>query len=167
MNKWFTFDLWSNPYRTWWKVRKYFKRPKMSLHLFGPKKLGWTIPYTSVRCAGKILTIFCSDVLWVNKDNSPRHERDPYIWVCFFNKFGFSIQFKIKFKDYTGKICDGGMYYWEYLLDYLYYQKDLTKMDVWTRYIQDDEKYTIPTRRFSLTTNGLDKYLEDYRNSLK
>lgn len=125
--------------------------PKPRLHLF--KNIIYNCPYASYNRVGKIIDIWSSDVMWKDKYDSPRHERDPFIWICFFKTFGFSINFKINYVDEEGKICDGGMYYWEYLLDFLYYRKDLTKWDKWENYYT---KTITPTPKFSLKKEWLD-----------
>lgn len=132
-----------NPLRTWWKARKYFRRPKIEFHFF--KDIAYNCPFATFNNVAKIIEIRSVDVQWKDKYNEPRHETDPYIWVCFFRKFGFSINFKIYFNE-DGKKQDGGMYYWEYLLDFLYYRKDINKVDEWKRM----DGTIVPTKEFSL-----------------
>jgi hypothetical protein len=113
-----------NPLATWWKARKYFKRPKISIHFFS--KIRYNCPYINSKYVGKILEISIHDLMWKDKFNSPRHERNPYIWVCFFRKFGFSINFDVYYKDEFGIKQNGDTYYWEYLLEWLYYKEKKT-----------------------------------------
>lgn len=149
MNDLFSFYL-QNPLRTWWKAKKYFKRPKIEIHFF--KDLHRNCPYARYDYVARILDIQSYDVMWKSKWNSPRHERSPYVWVCFFRKFGFSINFHITYIDYKGKIQDGDSFYWEYLLDFLYFRKDLSKVDLW----QNMDGSYIPIKQFSLKNYGND-----------
>jgi hypothetical protein len=73
------------------------------------------------------------DIGWKDKWNSPRHERNPYIWVCFFRRFGFSINFNVYCRNEFGELESGDTYYWEYLLEWLYYKekKTLRCYSVW------------------------------------
>lgn len=164
--KWFI----SNPLGTWYKARKYFKLPTIKINVF--TNLRDNCPYASFNNVGKILNISCCDVSWKDKWNSPRHERNPYIWVCFFKRFGFSIHFRVYYIDELGNKTSGDMYYWEYLLDYLYYSKSLRISSTWTYTSKlyrrtkwgkaedgSNDKYVplervIPTPNFSLTKKG-------------
>lgn len=125
---WFSFYI-ENPLYTWKKAKKYFKKPEVSIHFFS--NVANNCPYASINCAAKIIDIESTDVLWKDKYKSPRHERSPYIWVCFFKKFGFSINWNIYYYDEFGIKQNGDIYYWEYLLDYLYYHKDLKNYPIW------------------------------------
>jgi len=135
MNSYFSFII-SNPFKTWWKVRKYFKMPSLHFHKVGNifrKKVhtqfgdyGINIcPYASYGRIAKIIDVYIDDVMWKDKWNSPRHERNPIIWILFFRRIGFCITFNIKYRDELGKICNGDMYYWEFILNYLYYHNNL------------------------------------------
>lgn len=139
-----------NPLRTWWKARKYFKMPKISFHKVGkwfPKvvqsKFGNYVdnnldfcPYACYNNIGKILTVYSSDVLWKDKWDSPRHERNPIIWVCLFKRIGFCITFHITYSSELGENADGSSFYWEFLLTHLYYKHNLKQAllasDGWT-----------------------------------
>lgn len=125
------FNIWiENPFKTWWKARKYFKRPKIHftfhlVHIYGP------YPYATYYRLGKILDISANDVMWKDKYDTPRHERSPYIFICLFRKFGLSITTRIDYYNEFGEVERGDMYYWEYLLNYLYYNKDLLSFSQW------------------------------------
>lgn len=126
-------NIWiENPLSTWWKARKYFKRPKISFHLFFKFQ---NSPYVNDNNVGKILDIEFHDVGWKDKWSSPRHETDPYIWVCFFKTFGFFIRFNIYYYNEYGEKENGNMHYWEYVLYWLYYKnkKSLRCYSNWTR----------------------------------
>lgn len=145
-NKYFKFFI-ENPLKTWWDARKYFKRPKMSLHFFSSPT--YNCPYASYKWIGKILDITSCDVIWKDKYNSPRHERSPYIWVCFFHTFGFSINFRAS-NDYFKEMC-----YWEYLLSYLHYHNDLNKWEKWSNCYNDE---VVDTPSYSLNKKGKKEY---------
>lgn len=154
-----------NPLKTWWKARKYFRRPNIEFHWFS--HVMGNCPYASLNAVSPIIDVLSRDVMWKWKWNSVRHERDPYIWVCFFKRFGFSINFKIYYNDEYGELRDGGMYYWEYLLDYLYNRHDLTKYDIWGSLKEGYEAYTVDTPLLSLNKKGLKeigRYEEVYGN---
>jgi hypothetical protein len=160
------FSIWiENPLHTWWKARKYFKFPKATFHLFfNPIH---NCPYASLNHIGKILSISINDVMWKDKWNSPRFERNPHIWFCFFKKFGFSINFHVEYIDELGLRKDGSDYYWEYLLNFLNYSKDITDVDNWNstskiyKEYKDDKivysTYPVPITTFSLTKKGFEK----------
>lgn len=105
-NKYIYIDI-ENPFKTWWKVRKYFKFPK--LHISTTNK------YRS----NYWFHIKTFDILWKDKWNSPRHEISPRITINIFKKFTLSISIE-------GNI-EYSWIYWETILDYLYYTNDLTK----------------------------------------
>jgi hypothetical protein len=171
-----------NPFKTWWKARKYFKRPKISFHFFW--KLSQNCPIAYTKNVGKILDIYIDDVLWKDKYNSPRHERDPFIWVCFFKQFGFSINFDIYYRNEFGERVVGNMYYWEYMLDYLYYHHTLTCFPVWEgnsklyKYIFEFKnteggskdvlspcKYIVPSVAMSLNKEGIKQLKKELKNA--
>lgn len=128
-----------NPLKTWWRARKYFKMPKIRIHKIGklfPKTIHTQFgdyvdnglnycPYACLDSIGDILSIYSADVMWKDKWDSPRHERNPIIWIVFFKRIGFCITFNITYKDELGKVESGDMYYWEFLLTYLYYNHDI------------------------------------------
>lgn len=167
-----------NPFATWWKARKYFKRPSLKFH-FGLLK--YSFPYAHRRYIGKIIDISIQDVCWKDKYNSPRHERNPYLWICLFRLIRFEIGTYIPELTETGKYEDGSMYYWEYMLDYLYYSKTLeiqycwetsSKIYKYTKYFgsredgEEDQlvpyKMVIQTPLFSLNKRGLKEFSKIY-----
>lgn len=162
-----------NPFKTWWKAKKYFKRPKLSFGFFPTHN-------------GKFLKINCHDILWKDKYDSPRHEINPYIEITLFNLFGFSIQFHTYYKDEFGIKQVGNIYYWEYLLSWLYYYKKKTLIcySTWTynsklyKYISEygdnidgsedvikPLKLVIPCVALSLNKKGIKKLKEELNNS--
>ena len=168
----------NNPFKTWWKARKYFKKPSIKCH-FGLLK--YSFPYANRNYIGKIIDISIQDVMWKDKYNSPRHERNPYVWICLFRLFRFEISTRINALTETGKVEDRSMFYWEYLLDYLYYSKSLKISRCWehsskvyhyTKYYSNREdgeedqivpyKMVIQTPLFSLNKNGLKEFNKLY-----
>ena len=134
------FNIWiENPLKTWWKARKYFKRPKISFHYFIISKYK-NYPYASYKRIGKILDLCIEDVEWKDKYNSPRHERNPLIYIALFRKIGFSIYFNIYYKDEFGETQSGDSYYWEYLIDWLYYNERKT-LKCYSTWIGDSSLY--------------------------
>ncbi len=144
-NKYFGLVL-ENPFKTWWKARKYFKIPKTKISFFYKKHSEFIpAPYVCVDRISKIIDINIHDIIWKDKWDSPRHEINPYIFVCLFRKFGFIIQPKIYwYNEFGEKNEEDSSYldivYWEYLLDYLYYSKNL-KLDSW--WTSDSKIFTI------------------------
>ena len=118
ISKWIDIAI-ENPFKTWWKARKYFKRPKLKFKTFFTS-------YKTYKQRGKLLEIECFDIMWKDKFNSPRHEISPHISVLLFGKFGFRVDFYIDYYDEFGELQNGDMKYWEYLLDWLYYKKKKT-----------------------------------------
>ena len=168
----------NNPFKSWWKARKYFKKPSIKCH-FGLLK--YSFPYANRDYIGKIIDISIQDVMWKDKYNSPRHERNPYVWICLFRLFRFEISTRINALIETGKVEDRSTFYWEYLLDYLYYSKSLKINQCWeysskvyhyTKYYSNREdgeedqivpyKMVIQTPLFSLNKRGLKEFNKLY-----
>lgn len=122
-----------NPFKTWWKARKYFKRPKLKVIIHRVRKYNG-YPYATWKHLGKILDINVHDVWWKDKWNSPRHERNPLIYICLFRRIALSVLFRVDYYDEFGVKKDGSMEYWEYLINWLYYQekKSLICYSTWT-----------------------------------
>lgn len=155
-NKWIDICI-ENPLKTWKKVKQYFKKPKLSINFFSHPM--YNCPFASFKNIAKILEIRASDVGWKEKYDSPRHERPPYIWVCLFKRFGFSFNWHIWYQDEYGKTHSGDDFYWEYLLDYLYFNKNLNHYDIWVQNseLYKEYKYIIPVVAMSLNENGIKK----------
>lgn len=172
----------NNPFKTWWKARKYFKRPSVKFY-FGLLK--YNFPYANRNYIGKIIDISIQDVGWKDKYCSPRHERNPYVWICLFRLFRFEIGTRINDITETGKVEDRSTFYWEYLLDYLYYSKSLKINQCWeytskvytrTKYYSNREdgeedqvvpyKMVIQTPLFSLNKRGLKEFNKLYETRI-
>lgn len=171
---WDNLIAWSieNPFKTWWKARKYFKLPKIKITFSANK---WHFPYATKYWQGKILDINIRDVLWKDKYDSPRHEKNPLIYICLFGKFAIWITPAIFYKDEFNEKQNGDMEYWEYLLEWLYYKEKSTLKcySSWTSKSQlykavkwgntedgsEDEyvpiTYTIPCVAMSLNKRGI------------
>lgn len=113
-----------NPFKTWWKVRKYFKRPKAKFYI-GLFQDNFRFN------TNKILDINIHDVEWKDKWNSPRHEDNPLIFISLFKYLWIYIEPSIYYYDEFGERKEGDLYYWEYLLDYLYYSKRFSCYSAW------------------------------------
>lgn len=153
IEKWINIYI-ENPFKTWWKARKYFKRPKTQVKFFFCTKACMIpSPYVWVGALGRILDIHISDLMWKDKWHSPRHERNPNIFICFFRLFGVAIVPKVYSIDEFGQKIDFDMHYWEYLLNYLYYSNSLKQNGYWET---SSQIYTI-RKRFEEDENG-DEY---------
>lgn len=118
-----------NPFKTWWKARKYFKFPDVRVVLTDNIH---AYPYASSKWRGTLLDIDIHDVYWKDKYDSPRHERNPLIYICLFSKWSLWITFHKTFINEFGDKTDESIHYWEYMLDYLYYSKSLKLNTFWT-----------------------------------
>ena len=172
-SKWIHFFI-ENPFRTWWKVRRYFKMPKLSFHLFTHPV--FNCPYATYKWIGNLIDISICDVGWKTKYDEIRFERNPYIWICFFRRFGFSINFYTYYKNEFNEKQPMDDQYWEYLLDYIYRDNNLAKnIPTWVGtsklykevdYETDTFKfkdYIIPVIQYSLTKKGIKKLKEDLK----
>lgn len=132
-----------NPFKTWWKVRKWFKFPKPSIY-FGPIVSG--LPYG---IPDKWIELYIYDVTWKDKYNSPRFEFTPQINLNLFKKYQLLLTFQTS-DDYL---------YWETILDIIYYNKSLKEaVDRNTWETCNKEKINAFTRGF-LTPKGERIYL--------
>lgn len=153
-----------NPFKTWWKARQYFKRPKLHCYFSYSKFCG----------IGKILDIDIHDIQWKDKWESPRHEHSPKISITLFQRFNFSILFTIYYFDEFGDKKNGDMEYWEYLLNWLYYKnrKTLHCYPGWRGYsklyFKVDENLQpydifVPTVAMSLNKKGREQLKHDLK----
>lgn len=169
-----------NPFETWWKARKYFKFHLPCIKIgFGKHSTS----YARIDYEGKIFDANIHDVYWKDKYNSPRHERDPLVFISVFRFFYMWIIPGIYYYDEFGNKVQGNPYYWEYLLDYLYYNKTLKLTDIWTHDSKVATKVTwneegdiatripykeyVRTQLFSLNKRGLKEFKKLYENKEK
>ena len=132
-----------NPFKTWWKVRKWFKFPKPSIY-FGPIVSG--LPYG---LPDKWIELYIYDVTWKDKYNSPRFEFAPQINLDLFKKYQLLLTFQTSDDDI----------YWQTILDIIYYNKSLKEAinkNTWENY--NKEKINAFTKGF-LTPKGERMYL--------
>ena len=178
-DKWYSnLIAWSieNPFKTWWKARKYFRFPDIRITI---SNNSYIYPYASSKWRGKILDIDIHDVMWKDKYNSPRHERNPLIYICLFSLISLWIVFPKSYINEFGEREDASYAYWEYMLQYLYYSKHLKCYSCWVsesklyRYTEygdaedgSDDKFklyknVIPCVAISLNKRGISKLKKD------
>ena len=157
-DKYFTFPL-----RTWWKVRKYFKRPRLKFY-FGPNQVkdawfdgnkelglepGWLYkgkgiyPFASTEFlkwhTPKWFPVWIgsSDIYWKDKYNEPRYERPGY-FVIFFGRdyrkgWQFSVSFETPVYEYEKYDSNSGK-----LRYYKTYPDTYWDMVIWTAFYYSD-----------------------------
>ncbi len=169
-NKWINICI-ENPLKTWKQAKEYFIKPKCKIHFF--KNPMYNCPHMDLKRIARIIDIMASDIMWKEKYCTARHERSPYVWVCFFRRFGFSVNWHIYYKDEFNQIQNGDSYYWEYLLDYLYFDRILSNVPTWisTSLLYNKIEYgntqkedvkipidsVIPVAAMSLNKRGMEK----------
>lgn len=107
--KLFKFDI-ENPLKTYYKVRKYFKFPKIKIK-FGKIK---------DKNKAKILNVKSRDLDYKCKYRDLVHVADPYIKIYLFNKWWIYIYFTVEFINDFGDKETCSTLYWEHILMYLY-----------------------------------------------
>lgn len=117
-NKWITLYL-KNPLKTYNKVKEIFKPLTCKIDFGKLQQVGGFPVYTNH--VSKILDIRVFDVQWKDKFNSPRHEHNPCINITLFRRWKMLITWN--FIDFNGE--DHSMEYWETILSWMYYDKDL------------------------------------------
>lgn len=124
MNKYFDF-YWENPLKTYNLVKKYFRDIK--------PKFQWGF---GKRCKAKILELNAFDLTWKDKWNSPRHEYNPRIFFSLFNYIHLYIEWTL------GDSMED-MVYWEAILDWMYYGKNLQEActNGWAQYNKELDEY--------------------------
>lgn len=95
----------NNPFKTIFKIIKYFKCPKLNITLFKPYKGTF----------GKYLSIISFDIDWHDKYTQPYYLKFPYIRIVLFNKIG--VQLSLLHQE---EYC-----YYESILYFVYYKKSL------------------------------------------
>lgn len=143
-----------NPFKTWWKAKKYFKFPDITI------SYGWQpyhYPYASSYWRGKILDINIHDIYWKDKFNSPRHERNPLIYFCLFSRLSLWIIFGKKYRDEFGEKQDGSLEYWEYILSHLYYSKNKS-LKCYSNWTTDSKLYKYISNYGNEEDGGKDEY---------
>lgn len=145
------------PFKTWWKARKYFRRPRFKFY-FGPtvknhgkKQSQWGeyIDYTQVGFWPMASTeylkwhtpkwfpihIMSQDIGWKDKWHTPRYENPGYFAIFFGRNFHTCWQFSMVVKApevYCDNDCtriDQEENYWESILWYLNYADCYNKLN--------------------------------------
>ena len=145
------------PFATWWKARKYFKKPKFKFY-FGPtvknhgkkmSKWGEYVDYTQVGFWPMASTdylkwytpkwfpihIMSWDIGWKDKWHTPRYERPGYFVIYFGRNFHTCWQFSMVIKAPEVYCCndctrtDHEDNYWESILWYLNYAESYNKLN--------------------------------------
>lgn len=142
MNNYFDIYL-SNPFKTYNKVKKWFKPIK--------PKFQWSFRKGNNSI---FLELYSFDVTWKDKYNEPRHEFNPRITLSLFNYIHLYIDFTI-----GDSMTD--MVYWEAILNWIYYNKDLQEActSYWERYNNETGEYEHLS--FKLLNN---EYQEKFNN---
>lgn len=103
----------NNPFKTWWKAKKYFKRPKIRFNISIHNPINYVKYYA--RRGGLFILLDIQDVSWKYKYNDISFEYEPYINIVLFSIFNVNIRFAQNYnnRDYT-------LEYWESILMYVY-----------------------------------------------
>ena len=141
------------PFASWWKARKYFKRPKFKFYFGRTCKSNG---YIETESFGKVedwepkgfwpaistewlkwntfkwlpIYIYSSDICWKDKWNTPRYEYPGYFIIYFGRSYhkswqiGFSVTAPEIFISNDCTHKDIDDHYWESLLWYNYYSKE-------------------------------------------
>lgn len=132
-----------NPFKTWWKVRKYFKFPRPHIHV-GPI---WRFPYYRPR---HIICFYCLDVTWKSKYDLCRFIEAPQINLILFKKYQFLLTFDVNDNDI----------YWETILSMVYRNqsiKESVDSNTWIKCGKEEDKLNAVTLNY-LTPYGLREY---------
>lgn len=118
------------PFATWWKARKYFKRPRFQF--FCGRQAFYPFASTNYikRSTVKWFPIYIGsqDIGWKDKWNEPRFETNGYFMICFGRNYetAWQIGFIVKAPKtfiYDCNRLDIEDNYWESILWYLYYNE--------------------------------------------
>lgn len=143
------FDLWCefhNPYYYWWKVRKYFKRPKF--HFLYAGKLTWIFGLPILTdYYNPYFDIILKGVGWKSKYDSPRHEWDPMFAITILRKwqiiFTWNYYPKKVFKQNKNDAGTISMATWEAILDMVVFNKSLEEVYKEQRWVSGSKTLTI------------------------
>jgi hypothetical protein len=144
----------THPLKTWWKVGKLFRKPQANLS-FKVKKHPFLFSIVSKDVEWEKEEVV---VNWKSKYFTPLYKKNPYLelQLSYFLTIRIDWNMTYKFPKNLSKrnhLGNVNKYYWEYLLDYLYFRKNLDVYDIWK--IEDDcgVPFVIPTQKISLTYN--------------
>lgn len=158
IEKWINISI-ENPFKTYQKARKYFKKPKWKWKFSLVTRCS-NYPYATYFRLGKILDINTHDIWWKDKWNTPRHERNPLIYICLFRKFAFIACPHIYYYDEFGEKQNGDMEYWEYLLYWLYYKKQKT-LRCYSTWEYDSKLYRM--RKYGEAEDGSEDVIKPFK----
>lgn len=120
------------PLYQWYKAKDKFKKPICHFSFGKPHWFfGW---YVNPKYINPIIDIRSSSLGWKDKENSPRHEWDPFFAITFFRRYRFIWIWNYISDPLDTNDCVRSMSTWEALLDYLYYDRDIrqvSKYHVW------------------------------------
>lgn len=157
----------TNPYYYWWKVRKYWKMPKIHLAHLG-KVTWWHGLPTSINYYSKYFDIRLRGLGWKDKCNYPSYEWDPYLCFTFFRKF--QIIFTWNFCPYFYNHQEYNtinMFTWEAILAMVNYGKNITDAchdfgEYQTFNYCENPDYEIPVTNISIIRNLTDFGIQQY-----
>jgi hypothetical protein len=102
-------------------------------------------PFMFANHYGKLFSIIIRDVQWKDKNNTPRHEENPFISIALFNKFFFNWSWGLP-KEIEEHWIDNDDY-WEQGLWWLYYSdKNINKAKETWPWTGEDNKSTWKTK---------------------
>ena len=115
------FTIWNqyhNPYYYWWRVRAYFKRPRVHLAHAGKTTWFYGLPIMN-EYYKKILDIRLLGLGWKTKYDEVRHEWDPYLAITILRRYQIIWVWNwIDVKDEHSHVRSIAT--WEAILDVLY-----------------------------------------------
>lgn len=124
-----------NPLKTWWKVRKLFKFPKIKLFYGNVDKISTGSIFPDWFDKNSNFYFQCSDVIYKWKFDDVCLECPPYITLVLFKKWKITLIFYGSIQDYHT--------YWDAILTCLYIDhKNIrkTKQEYsWVRYIKTED----------------------------
>lgn len=165
-----------NPYYYWWKVRKFWKIPKIHLAYRGKVTWFFGLP-ADLEYYNKYFDVKLSGLGKKDKEGSPRHEWDPYLCFTFFRKWQviFTLNFVPYFTKNAFEYQTISMITWECILEMTEYNKNISDAchdgGFWSTYHScDDHNYTIPPTHLNvlrnLTKYGFEQYCQTPRSKV-
>ena len=144
----------ARPLKTWRKTSELFRKPDADLS-FKLKRHPFLFSIVSKDVEWKKEEVV---VNWKSKYFTPLYKKNPYLELQLLYFLNIRIDWNVTYnfpEDLSkyNRLGNANKYYWEYLLDYLYFRKNLDVYDIWK--IEDDcgVPFVIPTQKISLTYN--------------
>lgn len=143
MNKYF--NEYINPYYYWWKVRKYWKMPKLHLAHIGEITWWFGLP-CSRDLYKKYFDISISGLGWKDKEDEPRFEWDPFLCFTFFRRWQVIFvwnycHYFIKKKNRTIEV-ETSQHTWESIVNMVNYDRYIVKNPRLGHYSNGTWEYT-------------------------